>query len=681
MSKRRQKKSSRKNYSKNKGRTERPTRGPRNAGPKHAKAQPTLEGLLQIRRDGYGFVLSEKPEVPDVFIPARHIGPAWDGDRVVAEVRKSPRDGRLEGRVLKVLRRGKEYLVGELKRIQNRLIAQVAMNERVIEFVVPPQKLGGAKAGQSVGVRVLEYPEGPEPGTGEVIRIFPERGEEKTEIEVIIVSRQLPNEFSAPCLAEARAFQAARDIRPEQNRTDHRDLPFVTIDGETAKDFDDAILVRRDPRGFRLWVAIADVSHYVRPGSALDQEAWRRGTSVYFPGRCIPMLPEELSNDLCSLRPLEDRLAFTCELLLSPEGRPLETRVYKSLIRSRGRLTYNQVGRAVLHRDSEERARLGSEVTGMLDEAMEFSRVLRRVRFERGSIDFDVPEAEIIFNLEEGDIDKIVKAQRHEAHFLIEEFMIAANEAVARFIAERGWPALYRVHGEPDPEKVENFKVLLHNLGFSIFFPKRPTPKFFNQVLQQVKGHAEAALIQHILLRSMKQAVYSQENLGHFGLASTCYTHFTSPIRRYPDLVVHRVLAEILSGKKRPAAQALDARVDELAKLGSHTSTRERAAMEAEWEAVDLEVALFMKKFLGQTFSGVVARVAKFGFFVELKDFFVQGLVLLEDIPGDFYAFDEKHHRLRGRKSGRVFKIGTELSVTVAKVDILERRVLFSLTP
>ncbi len=645
---------------------------------KTPSAERTLEGQLKIHREGYGFLLSEIPEKPDVFIPARRMEGAMDGDRVQASVGVNPRDGRLEGSVLKILTRGRQFVVGEIKQIRGRIFAEVVENGRVMEFVIPPEKMDGAKVGQSVGVKILKYPEGYEQGLGEVVQVFADRGKVKTETEVIILEHQLRREFPRESVQEAQVIQQNPGIELDNGRRDLRELPFVTIDGETAKDFDDAVLVRREGDGYRLWVSIADVSHYVKPGTALDREAYARGTSVYFPGYCIPMLPEELSNDICSLRPLEDRMSFTCELAVDSFGNPSDSRCYKSLIRSKARLTYKQVARAIIDNDPAVQQPI-SELLPMLREALELSRLMRKIRFARGSIDFDMPEAEFIMNLEENDAETIVKAERSEAHFLIEEFMIAANEAVARLITERNQPGLYRVHDDPDPEKVQNFKILLNNLGFQFAFPKKPDPRFFNHVLAKVKGHSEEQLIQHILLRSMKQAVYSPENIGHFGLASTCYTHFTSPIRRYPDLVVHRILERILGSGGRPDARQREIRTRDLAQIASHTSRRERIAMEAEWEALDLLVAIFMQRFVGQKFKGVVARIAKFGFFVQLFDYFVQGTVLLEDLKDDYYIFDEKKHRLRGRRGGKVFKIGTELEVTVGKVDLLERKVYFAL--
>lgn len=650
-------------------------------GASNAKSIPDqfLEGLLKLHRDGYGFVISETPGVPDVFVPARRMKGAMNGDRVIVTVRQGSGDGRLEGSVSEILKRGSAWLLGLLQKRGENYVAVIQDKSGVTEFVIPPKKLNGAEAGQSVGLKITKYPEEHAPGMAEVVQVFERRGDPGTELQIIILKHQLPHKFPDEVVSEALAWQKDRDFEPEGDRRDLRELPFVTIDGETAKDFDDAICVKPEGKGWRLWVSIADVSHYVTPDSALDREAFRRGTSVYFPDYVIPMLPEELSNDLCSLRPKEDRLTFTCEILFDERGVPKATDIYKSVIHSKARLTYKQVAAALVEQMPEVRMTM-APVLPMLEEAFKLYKQIRARRTERGSIDFDLPEAEVQLSFEDGTVEGIVRAQRNEAHLLIEDFMIAANEAVARFITQKRTPGIYRVHGEPDPDKVKRFQELLHNLNFNIAFPEKPRPGFFNKVLKQVKGHAEERLIQHILLRSMRQAVYSEKNLGHFGLASICYTHFTSPIRRYPDLMVHRVLQSILANAAPRTEKAKEIRETELSQAASHCSRRERTAMEAEWEAIDLQKALFMQKYVGETFAGAISRIAKFGFFVELQEYFVEGLVSLNDIEDDYYIYDERKHRLRGRKSGRVFKIGTELSITVAKVDIEAREIYFAVS-
>jgi ribonuclease R len=637
----------------------------------------TFVGTLKMHREGnYGFLLPDDPGLEDVFVPIRRIGEALDMDRVRASYWRGS-DGRLEGAVEEILERGKRYWVGTLGKLDKRYVVECPAGRKRILFRVDGEDLKGARLGDSIGIEAVSYPVPPHPGVAKVVQIFGARGDEATEIDIVILKHQLPRNFPDQVVWEAKQIAEARKIGLEEGRRDLTNLPLVTIDGETARDFDDAICVKKEFNGYRLWVAIADVSHYVRVGSPLDREALARGTSVYFTQKVIPMLPEQLSNDLCSLRPHEERMAFTAEIRFDGEGRIRETQFYKSLIQSQARLTYNQVARACLDNQAEAREKI-KESLPMLETAFELFRLLRKRRLARGSLDFDLPEPEIILDLEAGDIETIVKAERNQAHMLIEEFMVAANEAVAEFITGRGKAMVYRVHPSPDPDKVEQFQTLLRNLGFQIKIPKSPRSQDFSRVLQQAKGHAEERLINHFTLRTMKQAVYSTKNEGHFGLASNCYTHFTSPIRRYPDLIVHRLLGELLEaggngGTDRKKAQG------RLEPLAINSSRRERVAMEAEWEARDLMTALFMKKFLGEFFEGHVARVSKFGFFVELNTYFVEGLVLLEEIPSDHFVFEEKHHLLRGRRSKKVYKIGTEVRIQVSRVDLEERRVYFQL--
>lgn len=641
-----------------------------------ARSADTLTGVLKMHREGsYGFLLPDDSEKEDVFIPGRRLGGALDSDHVKVSYWKETGGNRLEGAVEEVLARGKKWFVGRLEKSGSGFRVSCPAGRQNLIFSVDAAELKGGKLGETVGIEVLEYPAGSQPGRAKVIQWFGARGDEKTEIDIVILKHQLPTKFSEAVLEEAQALKQQSMPRVEGLRRDLRSLELVTIDGETARDFDDAICVRQVKEGYRLWVAIADVSHYVRPGTELDREALARGTSVYFTQRVLPMLPEVLSNDLCSLRPGEDRAAMTAELTFDKQGKLVAQDFYPCLIRSKARLTYNQVARGVVDEDPVAQEKIQSSLP-MLRTAFELFRILRKKRLERGSIDFDLPEPEIILDLEEGNVETIVKAERNQAHMLIEEFMVAANEAVASFLTSKKRPMIYRVHAEPDPEKIMTFQTLLHNLGFQVRLPKQPEPKDMGKVLKAAQGHPEEKLVQHFLLRSMKQAIYSPKNEGHYGLASTCYSHFTSPIRRYPDLVLHRCLKKFWA---QPQAQPQELRQErgQLKAIAIHTSRRERIAMEAEWEALDLTTALFMKNFLGETFEGTVARITKFGFFVELKTYFVQGLVLLEELSDDRYYFDEKHHRLTGGRGKKVIKIGTPMKVLVAKVDIEERRVYF----
>jgi ribonuclease R len=484
-------------------------------------------------------------------------------------------------------------------------------------------------------------------------------------ISRVIKEFKLPIGFSKKVLEESRLPPAQIPSEEMSRRIDLRGETIVTIDGENARDFDDAVSVTESPAGgFLLKVSIADVSYYVRPGSAIDQEAYRRGTSTYFPDRVIPMLPERLSNDLCSLVPHRDRLTFTAEMEFDREGRRRSSRFYRSVIRSAARLTYTEVRKILVDRDPETISKHKSIVAD-LERMGRLADKIQEVRRERGSLDFDLPEPLIELDLEEGKIDKIVKAERNKAHRLIEEFMIAANEAVAEFITEKRRPMIYRVHGEPDPEKARDFALMLHNLGYSFRVGKKVRPKTFAAIIETVRGRPEERLLNTVLLRTMKQAVYDTRNAGHFGLASECYTHFTSPIRRYPDLMVHRILA--------------DTHHKNLHQIAVHCSERERNSMKAEWASRDLTAAIFMKERVGQSFPGIVSNVTKFGFFVELIPFFVEGLVSLRNLKDDFYVFHEKSHLLAGKRLKKKYQIGTPVTVRVKGVNLDKRWVDFEL--
>ncbi len=512
----------------------------------------------------------------------------------------------------------------------------------------------------------------------------------KEGISDIIQEFKLSEIFPKRVEAEAEALPGEIGAEEVDAREDLREEIIVTIDGEKARDFDDAFSVTRLPDGgYRLKVSIADVSHFVRPGMALDREAYRRGTSTYFPDRVIPMLPERLSNDLCSLVPGKDRLTFTADMEFDAEGNRISGRFYRSVIRSQARLTYTVVRQILVDRDEKMRAHHRAIVQD-LQVMGELAEVLQAMRRRRGSLDFDLPESSIELDLEEGGVEMISKAERNAAHRLIEEFMIAANEAVAEFITEKGLPSVYRIHEEPDPERVKDFGLLLHNLGLSFKLGKRPQPKSMAAIIEGVRGRPEERLINTILLRTMKQAVYDIRNVGHYGLASSCYTHFTSPIRRYPDLMVHRILARALgeNGKatyrgRKPHRSERERKVavdpHRLKDAARYCSEAERVSMKAEWASRDLAAALFMKGKVGQSFDGVIAGVTKFGLFVELIPFFVQGLVAIKNLKDDYYVFHEKAHSLVGRKKKRKFQIGQPLTIRVRGVNLEKRWVDFEI--
>ncbi len=645
-------------------------------------------GRVVVHPDGYGFLVPDREPgaedgEPDLFLSPRELKEVMHGDRVVARIERERDGGGREGRVIRVLERAQRRVVGRFE--AGRGVGYVVPHEKrlVQDIVVPLPQAGGARPGDLVVAELVSYPSERGAPEGRVVEILGRPDDPEAEAALIIRKHELPHRFGEAALREAE--EVARRLAPREadigasGRVDLRRRTLVTIDGETAKDFDDAVGLERLGGGrSRLYVAIADVSHYVREGGPLDREAYERGTSVYFPDRAIPMLPEVLSNGVCSLNPKVDRYTLTVELTFDPDGKVTDAAFYPAVIRSRARLTYTLVRKIVVDRDVAARRAYAGLVKDL--EAMaELAARLRERRRQRGSIDFDLPEPQIILDLE-GGIEAIVRSERNLAHQLIEEFMIAANEAVARYLSLLEIPILYRVHEEPAPDKLEGFREFLHNLGYTLGgAPGGPIhPKMFQKLVDDVRGRPEERLVNTVMLRTMKQARYSADNVGHFGLASREYTHFTSPIRRYPDLVVHRILKEVqargtMSGARR---EALAARLPEIAR---HCSERERKAMEAEREIVALKKCQFMARRVGETFDGVISGVTPFGFFVELNDVFVEGLVRLSSLADDYYRYIEKSHALIGQHTRRMFRIGDPVRVTVERVDVDSRHIDFAL--
>ncbi|HEY5513783.1 MAG TPA: ribonuclease R, partial [Geomonas sp.] len=512
---------------------------------------------------------------------------------------------------------------------------------------------------------------------GRITEVLGNANDPEVEVLTVIKKYDLPHIFGEDVLAEAARQPQQVDPEAGAGRTDLRGRLTVTIDGETARDFDDAVSVAREGERIRLWVSIADVSHYVREGSSLDTEAYLRGTSVYFPDRCIPMLPEALSNGICSLNPVVDRLTMTAEMLFDAGGAMVDSSFYTSVIRSAARLTYTTVKRILADRDAEV---LAAHVALIPDlEVMEeLSTRLNGRRRGRGSIDFDLPEPQIILDLQ-GETTDIIRAERNLAHRIIEEFMLAANEAVASFLEGTPVPSLYRVHENPDPLKLRDLAEFVLSFGYELKVAEddKVSPAALQRLLAEVEGKPEERLINEVLLRCMKQARYSAENLGHFGLAAPSYTHFTSPIRRYPDLVVHRILKRVLSG--RLSGQDRDHLEARLPETALHTSRRERIAMEAEREMVDLKKMQFMRDKLGEEYDGFITGVAPFGLFVELVDLFVEGMIPVATLPADYYVHLEKEHALVGENSRVRYRIADRIRVKVAGVNEARKQVEFAL--
>lgn len=626
-----------------------------------------MAGSFEAHRDGYGFVIPDKPEERDIFIPPRRTMGAMSGDRVIARV-ESP--VKMEGSIIRILERGQKKIIGKLCRDRN--IYYVKPKSRNVPFyiIIASQNRGKAKNGDTVSVEITAFPTASSPPEGKILKVLTDVTEPRLETDMIIEEYSLPRRFPKSVMSEVRQLTESKKPR---KRIDCRDMLTVTIDGETAKDFDDAVSIERTGEGYVLYVHIADVSHYVTWDSALDLEARQRGTSVYFPGSVIPMLPEKLSNNLCSLVPKKDRLTFTAEIHYDKKGAVTDKSFYPSVINSNERMTYSSVKKILVDRDTEEREGYKHLIDG-LEIMEELCGVLRTVRMKRGSLDFDLPEPEVLLDLQ-GNPEAIIRAERNLAHMMIEEFMIAANEAVATHLETLGVPSLYRVHEKPDSLKIEELRPVFSAFGIKI---KKSGPKVFHSILKQIRGSAEESLLHVLLLRSLKQAKYSTDNIGHFGLASKSYTHFTSPIRRYPDLVVHRMLRASI-GRNKLNSREIKHLEKLLPDIATHSSKTERTADEAEREIVSAMRVWFMKDKVGNEYEGVVSKISSHGMKIQLKDFFVEGFLHVSSMTDDYYRFDEKNYRLTGRRTKNRFVIGMQVTARIERVDTEEREILLGL--
>ncbi|HET6516187.1 MAG TPA: ribonuclease R [Thermodesulfovibrionales bacterium] len=637
-----------------------------------AEEMNLVNGYFEAHRDGYGFVILEKPGERDIFVPARRTSGAMNHDRVIVRVENWQRR---EGRIIRILERATTRIVGELD--VTRTASFVRPKNRAVPFhlYVSPGDRGKARHGDKVIAEIISYPADKRPPSAKVIKVLEEPEDPMAEVESIIEEFNLPLRFPRAVHDEARIlYERPPSPLPEQKRKDLRDLATVTIDGERAKDFDDAVSISLAEQGYRLWVHIADVGFYVGWNTVIDDEARKRGTSVYFPDRVIPMLPKELSEDLCSLKPQVDRYAFTVEMDFDRKGERVKSRFYPSLIRSAARMTYTSVRKILVDQDGQERQRY-DHLLQAFELMNELCNILRQKRLERGSLDFDLPEPEVLLDLQ-GNPEAILKAERNLAHMIIEEFMIAANEAVAEHLENLGVPSLYRVHEEPDPLKLEEMLKIIRPL---IRAGKRSLkPKDFSQLLLGIKGTPGEEVINYVVLRSLKQARYSPINVGHFGLASKCYTHFTSPIRRYPDLVVHRILREVLS-KRRLSDKRMKELEGLLSDIAFHASRMERLSDDAEREVISAMRVWFMKDKVGEEYEGRITGVTPYGLRVRLKDFYVEGFIHLSYLTDDFYQYNERNLSLSGRNTGRVFTIGKDVKVSIDKVDREEREIVFGL--
>ncbi|MFN3471161.1 MAG: ribonuclease R [Aquificaceae bacterium] len=605
---------------------------------------------------GFGFLeLGEGKK--DIYIPPFEMVRLFAGDLVRAKVVEYK--GKREVRVLRILKRAKKEILCKLQRKKKSCLG-IPIDDNQHQTIIL-RECKEIKEGSIVLVEIKRFPTEKHPAEGRIKEVLGHPEEKNLIIEVLIRKYDLPTSYPEEVIREVKALKV--DLERElKRRRDLRDQVCFTIDPERAKDFDDAVAVEKTPKGYRLWVHIADVSYFVKEGSALDKEAYKRGFTFYLPDRALHMLPEELSGDLCSLKPMEDRLAFTCEMLFDERGRLIEYDIYESVIRSKARLTYNEALKLLIG-DPALEDKYPKEITESLRLMEDLYRILSRMRWERGSIDFDLPEAELVVD-EYGEPVAVVPYERHVVHRIIEQFMVSANETVAMHLENMGYPCLYRVHERPDQERVENLLEILAGLGYKV---KKPSlnPKFFQKIIEDFEGKPEENLVRFLTLRSMKRAHYSPHNLGHFGLASEHYTHFTSPIRRYPDLIVHRLLKKALKGEEVDYEKALAY----LEMAGMHLSKQERLAEEVEREAIDRLKVRFMRAHIGEEFEGIITGVISFGFFVEIQEYMVEGLVNIATLKEDSYIYDEPAHRLVGINTGKVYRLGDKVRVKVVAVD------------
>lgn len=625
-----------------------------------------VTGYFEAHRDGYGFLIPEKAGERDIFIPARATGGAMDNDRVIARIEEP---AKRSGRIIKILERAHTRIAGRFEYGRYGSFVKPKNRSLTFDIYIPSGARGGAKNNDHVIVEIIEYPSDSRPPVGKVIKVLKKPETPKAEIESIMEEFSLSERFPSEASLEAKALTKKEIQRGE--RKDLTGLVTVTIDGEKAKDFDDAISIKKLGENFLLYVHIADVGYFVPWNSALDKEAKRRATSVYFPDRAIPMLPKELSEDLCSLKPGLERAAFTVELLFDGKGERLNVNFYPSLIKSKARLTYTSVKKILIDKDPTERQRYSSLLPD-LELMEELTRLLREKRIERGSLDFDLPEPEVILDIQ-GRPENIIKAERTFAHMIIEEFMIAANEAVAQYLEVLGVPTLYRIHEKPDPLKMEELSRILKTItGKRLIRPSQ-----FQALIKEVKGSPHEEIVNYILLRSLKRARYSPENIGHFGLASTCYTHFTSPIRRYPDLVVHRILRDVISNRLND--RKMKDLEEILPAIAFHSSRMERLADEAERTVIDAMRVWFMKDRIGEKFKGDIISITPYGLKVRLKDFYVEAFLHVSYMTDDFYIYDQETLTLRGKRKKKIFRIGDEITVRIEKIDEIDKEIIVGL--
>ena len=624
-----------------------------------------VTGTVLAHRDGFGFLRPDDGSA-DLYLEARQMQLLWDGDRVAARANETSR-GR-EGHVVEILARGKQRIVGQFRR-ERGIDSVLESGDSRTEVLIPRGEARGAKAGDVVAVDVLEYPSKTSHAIGRVVDVLGRKDTRGIDTDVAIIAHGIPNEWPADALKEARSWSAEVPESAKAGREDLRDVPLVTIDGADAKDFDDAVYCEPQGDGWRLIVAIADVSHYVRADSPLDREARSRGTSVYFPDRVVPMLPEELSNGLCSLNPHVDRLCLVCEMHVTRAGEVTRSQFYDAVMRSAARLTYTEAAQMLV---TARLRGLHAELKPQLQHLNSVYEAFAAVRKQRGAIDFDLPESKIELD-ERGQVKSVRTAERLVTHKIIEECMIAANVESAKRLRKGRIPSLYRVHEGPDADRLEELVLFLRTFGHKVN-PATLSPKEINRVLASVAGRPEEELVETVVLRSMKQARYQPNNVGHFGLALGAYAHFTSPIRRYPDLLVHRAIKHL---NEKRSAKGFRYGLEEMERLGEHTSRTERRADEATREVAERLKCIYLKERVGDTFDVVISSVVPFGLFVRLPEIQADGLVHVTALPRDYYHKDATGTVLKGERSGREYRLTETLQVRLVAVNVEERKVDF----
>ncbi len=632
-----------------------------------------LKGRVQGHPDGFGFLVREDGGA-DLFLPEKEMAKVLHGDQVIARIVGVDRKGRPEGKIVEVTGRANTRLVGRVH-VEHGVAFVVAEDRRISQdiLIAPPEKGDKKalrpKAGQVVMVEIVEQPSKQTQPIGRVVEILGNYADPGMEIEIALRKHELPFEFSKEALAQAKKLPDAVRKGDWKGREDLTGMPLITIDGETAKDFDDAVFCERQGKGYRLVVAIADVSHYVPDGSPLDAEARLRGNSVYFPRRVIPMLPEKLANGLCSLNPQVERLCMVCDMNISAAGAIRRYRFYPAVIWSHARLTYSEVAAALYDKDDATLEKIGP-LLPHLENLDALYRVLHKAREKRGAIDFETVETRMIFD-DYGKIARIEPYERNDAHRIIEECMLAANVCASDFLKERGHPALYRVHEGPTPERLAKLREFLATFGLQLTGGDDPQAKDYAKLLDKIRRRPDRQLLQTVMLRSLRQAVYSPDNVGHFGLAYESYTHFTSPIRRYPDLLIHRAIKSALAGRRYDSI--------DWAAVGLACSAAERRADEATRDVEAWLKCWYMQDRIGEVFTGSISSVVPFGIFVALDEVFVEGLVHISDLGRDYFHFDEKAHAMVGERSGVRYRLSDRVTVQLARVDLDRNRIDFRL--